>query len=78
MTLKFYINLNSLVEIDQSKWTNFDANYGSNAMCQWLGPFTSRVKVKTASHTEVVPDGLDKFITITKFHTCGHQNIWNL
>ena len=59
-------NVTSLISLyNTNSYTNFDANYGSNAMCQWLGPFTSRVKVKTASHTEVVPDGLDKFITIT-------------
>ena len=59
-------NVISLISLyNTNSYTNFDADQGSNAMCQWAGPFTSRVKVKTASHTEVVPNGLDKFITIT-------------
>jgi hypothetical protein len=73
-------NVISLISLyNTNSYTNFDADQGSNAMCQWAGPLTSRVKIKTASHTEVVPDGLDKFITITNtvdiptFSTAGAE-----
>jgi len=39
--------LESLYTLDT--YINFDANFGSNAMCQWLGPATSKVKIKRRS-----------------------------
>jgi len=48
----FLSDLQSLYGINQfvqSNYVNFDADLGSNAMCQWLGPLTSKVKVRRRS-----------------------------
>jgi hypothetical protein len=45
----------------QNTYVNFDADLGSNAMCQWLGPSTSMVKVRRRSSTLA---STDSFVTL--------------
>ena len=46
-----------------STYIYFNADQGSNAMSQWLGPNTSRVKVRKRSST-IIDNNADKFIKI--------------
>jgi hypothetical protein len=66
-------------------YTNFNADLGSNAMCQWLGPNTSKVKVRKRSNVNLasvaggLPQYLDNLqvledtIDIPTFSTSGGQ-----
>jgi hypothetical protein len=71
-----YVNLhfikrssNIIVDILESLYgsdiyTYFDADLGANAMCQWLGPNTSRVKIRKRSST-IIDDNADQFKQIS-------------
>jgi hypothetical protein len=55
---------------------NFDADYGSNAMCQWLGPNTSKVKVRRRSSILSSTDSIVTLydtIDIPTFSAAGAQ-----
>jgi hypothetical protein len=60
----------------QNTYVNFDADYSSNAMCQWLGPNTSKVKVKRRSSilssTDLIVT-LSDTIDIPTFSAAGAQ-----
>jgi hypothetical protein len=60
----------------QNTYVNFDADYGSNAMCQWLGPNTGKVKVKRRSSILSSTDSivtLSDTIDIPTFSAAGAQ-----
>ena len=63
---------------DNSPYTTFNADSDSNAMSQWLGPNTSKVKVKKISQT-VQDDSYDNWkiingsVTIPTFSTAGND-----
>ena len=66
-------------------YTNFNSDLGSNAMCQWLGPNTAKVKVRKRSNVNLasvaggLPQYLDNLqvledtIDIPTFSTSGGQ-----
>jgi hypothetical protein len=66
-------------------YTNFNSDLGSNAMCQWLGPNTTKVKVRKKSNVNLasvaggLPQYLDNFqaledtVDIPTFSTSGGQ-----
>jgi hypothetical protein len=66
-------------------YTNFNSDLGSNAMCQWLGPNTTKVKIRKRSNVNLasvaggLPQYLDNFqvledtIDIPTFSTSGGQ-----
>jgi hypothetical protein len=64
-------------------YINFDANAGANAMCQWLGPNTSRVKVKRRPSKYINAPDLDVFnvlsdaIDIPNFSSSGGSPDYN-
>jgi hypothetical protein len=60
----------------ENTYVNFDADYGSNAMCQWLGPNTSKVKVKRRSSILSSTDSIVTLydtIDIPTFSAAGAQ-----
>ena len=63
---------------DDSPYTTFNADFDSNAMSQWLGPNTSKVKVKKLSQT-IQDDSYDNWkiingsVTIPTFSTAGND-----
>lgn len=60
-----------------NSYVNFNSDAGSNALCQWLGPQTSKVKVKRRPSTYIGASNLDVFnvlsdtIDIPIFSTSG-------
>ena len=92
-----YVNLNMVrkpVSVDTTaldsletlyslnNYVNFDSSY-ANAMCQWLGPSTSKVKVKRKSSVYIDGSNLDTFnvlsdtIDIPTFSTSGGSPDYN-
>jgi len=92
-----YVNLNMVrkpVSVDTTaldsletlytlnNYVNFDSAY-ANAMCQWLGPNTSKVKVKRKSSSYIDGSNLDTFnllsdtIDIPTFSTSGGEPDFN-
>ena len=92
-----YVNLNMVrkpVSVDTTaldsletlytlnNYVNFDSSY-ANAMCQWLGPSTSKVKVKRKSSVYIDGSNLDTFnvlsdtIDIPTFSTSGGEPDFN-
>jgi hypothetical protein len=60
----------------ENTYVNFDAGYGSNAMCQWLGPNTSKVKVRRRSSILSSTDSIVTLydtIDIPTFSAAGAQ-----
>jgi hypothetical protein len=65
-----------------STYTDFNADFGQNAMCQWMGPNNSRVKVKrlgggtrfydiSANNTFDIFNPIDFTVDIPTFSTAG-------
>jgi hypothetical protein len=62
-------------------YSNFDADFGQNAMCQWMGPNNSRVKVRRLTEFDdlVSNNKLDTFNTVNftvdipTFSTAGDE-----
>jgi len=74
-------NLETLYTLNS--YVNFNTDAGSNALCQWLGPSTSRVKVRRKSSVYINASNLDTFnvlsdtIDIPVFSSSGENPDYN-